>query len=324
MLLGSAAAGLPIVFAPVLAALATAASAPYPACTAASVARLVPAEDLPSANAVRAIVGPVCIVVGPVLGTVILALGDAQLAFGLNALTFVVSAAAVASIPAGAAFRPVASAAAPHLWRELTEGASALLAHRRALRLIGADILASCVYGVLTVALLFVSARIGLSTGGYGVLLGAAGAGGVAGTVLAARLAARPRAARVMAGALLAVALPLPLLGITPWLVGALVWSALGGAGAMIVEVLTETTLQRELDDAVLARAYGFAFPASIGGICLGGAVAAPLIAALGLTATLTLVGALVAGYALWLLLPAAVSASVSWPTPRLQESAAR
>ena len=63
-LVGVAALGLPIVFAPVLAALATAAAAPYPACTAASVARLVPAADLGGANAVRAVVGPVCIVVG--------------------------------------------------------------------------------------------------------------------------------------------------------------------------------------------------------------------------------------------------------------------
>lgn len=300
-LLVGAAAGLPVVLAPVVAALATAASSAYPACTAASVARLVPAAELPGANAVRAVVGPICIVVGPVLGAVVLALADAELAFGLNAITFLVSAAAVASIPAGVAFTPAARAAVPHVWRELAEGAAALLAHRRALRLIGADILASGVYGVLTVALLLVSARVGLSAGGYGLLLGATGAGGVAGTALAARLAAHPRPASVMAGALLAVAAPLPLLALTPWLVSALLWSAVTGAGAMIVEVLTETTLQRELDDAVLARAYGFAFPASIGGICVGGAVAAPLIGAIGLTMTLTLVAALVLGYACWL-----------------------
>jgi predicted MFS family arabinose efflux permease len=308
-LLTCVASGAPAAFAPIIAALATAASAPYPACTAASVARLVPDADLPGANAVRSIVGPICIVVGPVLGAIVLAVGSAQIAFGLNALTFVLSAVAVASIPAGAAFRPIARTAVPNMWRELSEGLGALVAHRRALRLIGADILASFVYGVLTVALLIVSTRVGLSAGGYGVLLGAAGAGGVVGTALSGRLAARPRPTQVMAGAVLVVALPLPLLAITPWLVPALIWAALSGGGAMVVEVLTETTLQRELDDAVLARAYGFAFPASIGGICLGGAVAAPLIGAIGLTGTLSLVAALVVGYALWLVTPAQVSA---------------
>ena len=176
-----------------------------------------------------------------------------------------------------------------------------MLAHRRALRLVGGDTLASFVYGVETVALLFVSARVGLSSGGYGVLLGAAGVGGVLGTALAPRLVGRPRTSVVMAGALLTIAVPLPLLAVSPWLVCAALWAAIGGAGAMVVEVLTETALQTELDEAVLGRAYGFAFPVSIGGICLGGAVAAPLIAAIGLTAALSVVGALVAAYAGWL-----------------------
>jgi predicted MFS family arabinose efflux permease len=302
-LLASAAAGLPVIVAPVLAALATAAGAPYPACTAASVARLVPSEDLAGANAVRSIVGPVCIVLGPVLGAAILAVSDAQTAFGLNALTFVVSAIAIASIPAGEAFCPVARAAAekPQVFREMAEGATALLSQRGVLRLVGADILASCVYGVLTVALVLVGERVGASAGGYGMLLAAIGVGGVAGAALGGRLANSARPRTVLVVALVAVAAPLPLLGIASSLVLALALAAVGGVGAMVVEVLTETTLQRDLDDAVLARAYGFAFPASIGGICAGAALAAPLIGALGLAVGLTVVGLGVAGYALWL-----------------------
>lgn len=300
-LAGAAALALPVLLAPVLAGLATAAGAAYPACTAASLPRLVPAADLPGANAVRGVVAPLCIVLGPVLGAVVLALANAEAAIALNAVTFLGSALAVASIPAGAAFRPAEHPEAAHLWRELTGGGAALLAHRGALRLVGADVLASFVYGVLTVALLFVSTRVGLSTGGYGLLLGATGAGGIVGAALAGRLAAHPRTATVMAVALLAIAVSLPVLAASSWLVSALAFSALGGAGAMVVEVVTETALQRDLDDAVLARAYGFAFPVSIGGICAGGAIAAPVIATIGLVATLTLVAALVAGYAAWL-----------------------
>jgi MFS family permease len=302
-LVASAAAGLPVVVAPVLAALATGAGASYPACTAASVARLVPAEDLPGANAVRSIVGPVCIVLGPAVGAAVLAVAGVQAAFGLNAITFIVSAVAVASIPAGAAFRPAArdDVEKPHVFREMADGAAALLAHRAVLRLVGADILASCVYGFLTVALVLVGERVGASAGGYGMLLAAIGVGGVVGAALGGRLAATARPRTVMAIALIAVAAPLPLLGFASSLVPAIALAAVGGVGAMIVEVLTETTLQRDLDDAVLARAYGFAFPASIGGICAGAALAAPLIGALGLVAALAVLAAGVAGYALWL-----------------------
>lgn len=297
----AAALDLPIIAAPLLAGLATAAGAAYPAATAASLPRLVPAADLGAANAVRGLIGPVCIVTGPVLGSAVLAVAGASAAFVVNALTFVGSAIAVWSIGAGPAFRPVDSGAAPHLWRELREGAAALFAHRDAMRLVGADVLGSFVYGVLTVALLFVGMRIGMPAGGYGLLLGATGAGGVLGAALASRVASRPQPLLALVGGLLAVALPLPLLASTSWLIPALALAAVGGVGAMIVEVLTETVLQRSLDEAVLARAYGFAFPVSIGGICVGGAVAAPLITALGLVATLALVCAIVAAYAVWL-----------------------
>jgi hypothetical protein len=235
-----------------------------------------------------------------VLGAALLAVGDARIAFGLNAFTFLASAAAVASIAPGKAFRPVAQTTTPQVWRELREGAAALLESRRAVRLVGADVLASFVYGVLTVALLLVGARADLGAGGYGLLLGAIGAGGIVGAGLAPRLPADRRPGLVLTLALLAVAAPLPLLALTSG-AAALACAALGGAGAMVVEVLTETELQRELDDAVLARAYGFAFPISIGGICLGGAVAAPLIAGFGLTQVLGATGLLVAAYPLWL-----------------------
>src|SRR4051794_19712999 len=47
--------GAPVVLAPVLAGLATAASSVYPAATAGSTPRLVPDVDLPGANAVRSV-----------------------------------------------------------------------------------------------------------------------------------------------------------------------------------------------------------------------------------------------------------------------------
>ena len=98
-----AATGLPIVLAPVIAALSTAASSAYMPCVAASTPRLVDDADLPAANAARSAIGQICIVAGPGFGALLLLVGSPSLAFALNGATFALSALAVASLPAGAA-----------------------------------------------------------------------------------------------------------------------------------------------------------------------------------------------------------------------------
>jgi hypothetical protein len=61
------------------------------------------------------------------------------------------------------------------------------------------------------------------------------------------------------------------------------------------------------LDETVLARAYGLAFPASIGGIVAGSLIAAPLVTLIGLSGALAAMGGIVAAYAIFLCLPAIV-----------------
>src|ERR1700733_887283 len=94
----AAAARLPVVIVPVLAALATAAGAPYLPATSATTPRLVPEADLPGANAARSAVTALGIIAGPALGGVLLLLGSPALAFAVNALTFGVAAACVLAI----------------------------------------------------------------------------------------------------------------------------------------------------------------------------------------------------------------------------------
>jgi hypothetical protein len=105
----------------------------------------------------------------------------------------------------------------------------------------------------------------------------------------------------VLALALLVVGASLPLMAVLSSPAVVLLAAVLAGAGSLVVEVGTETALQEQLPDEVFARSYGFAFPASIGGIALGALLAAPLIGLLGLLGSLAAVGALVAGYAAWL-----------------------
>ena len=290
--------GLPILLAPVLAAVATMASTPYPPCVAATTPRLVPTEVLPAANAARAAISSLCIVAGPGFGAVLLLLGSTTLAFSVNAATFLVSAALVRSLPAGELFAVERSReTAKGVLAELGSAVAALREQPVAMRFIGADVLCSMVYGAHTVLLLLLAQQIGLGAAGYGYLLAAFGAGGVVGTLLSGRLAERlsPRALLLTAGA--SVGVPAMLLGTTSSLPLLLAWALVAGAASIVVEVATDTSLQVSLDPEVLARAYGISFPAAISGIVIGSLMAAPLVAVVGVQTALVAVGALMVAY---------------------------
>src|SRR5204863_5086351 len=99
------------------------------------------------------------------------------------------SALAIASIPPGAIFAPGAEVEeAPSVLRELRDGARALLEQPMTMRLVGADIVCSAIYGAETVLLLLLSRDLGLGDHGYGYLLAACGLGGVLGAGIAARM----------------------------------------------------------------------------------------------------------------------------------------
>jgi MFS family permease len=302
LLAAVAAFHLPIVLAPVIAAVATAGTAPYVACVAAVTPRLVDDPDLPGANAARSAVTGAGIVLGPALGGVLLLFGSAASAFALNALTFGLSALAVLAIPGDgdpSPFRVRRAADRPDgLLREVAQGAAALRAHRAALRLVGADAMCSVLYGAQTVLLLLVSRQVGLGAQGYGYMFAAIGAGGLLGAALAGRVSRLPSHSGLAAALVLAGA-PTLLLAVVRWPAAAIVLTGLTGMGALLVEILTDTTLQRELDEDVFGRAYGIAFPAAIAGIVVGSVIAPGLAALLGASGALIAVGGTVLGYAL-------------------------
>ncbi len=293
-----AAAHLPVVLAPLLAAVATAAGSPYLPCASACTPRLVPDADLSGANAARSAVAGIGIIAGPALGGVLLLLGSPALAFAANAVTFGLSALAVLAIPASAAFSPERTGERPAgLLREIADGAAALRANVAALQLVGADIMCSLVYGMQTVLLILVAARAGLGLHGYGYLFAGIGAGALVGTALAARTlrCRRPRA--VLMAALAAVGLPMLALAFVHWPMAVIALVGLTGVGAITVEVVTETTLQRTLPAEVFGRAYGLALPASLAGIVAGTLIAPLLVSLVGLAGALIACGAVTVGY---------------------------
>jgi hypothetical protein len=281
-------------------------------CVAAVTPRVVDDADLPGANAARSAVGGASIILGPALGGVLLFLGSPAAAFALNALTFGLSALAVLAVRDRGAFATRRSApgeAAERtaglfsaglfrgMFSELAEGAAALRQHPAALRLIGADIMCSFLYGTQTVLLLLIARQTGLGAQGYGYLFAAIGAGGLAGTALAGRASRSSRPHLVQAAALASVGLPTLLLAVTHWPVAAIVLTGLTGLGALLVEILTDTMLQRTLDEDVFGRAYGLALPASIAGIVIGSAIAPLLASLLGASGALVAVGGAVLAY---------------------------
>jgi predicted MFS family arabinose efflux permease len=321
VLLGiAAAAGLPILLAPVLAGAAAAAGVVYPSCVAACTARFVDDHELQRANAVRSAIGQVAVVVGPALGALVMVVAGPSVSILVNALTFIASAVAVGTIRAGAKFAPperTGDVQMPSVLGDIRSGAQALRGAPAAIRLVAADLLCSAVYGMLTVTLVLVGRKVGAGTGGYGLLLGGFGVGGVIGAAVTARLDAPSRWRGTLAVALLLVGMALAGLGVVPTLAGALALAVLGGGGMIVGEVLGETALPRMLDDEVLARAYGLVFPMSISGIVAGSLIAGPLVSGLGVTGTLAVGGmAVLAIGALLLSRPLDVAPAASAPVP--------
>ncbi|HET9070571.1 MAG TPA: MFS transporter, partial [Acidimicrobiales bacterium] len=246
------------------------------------------------ANGLRSTVGSACIVIGPALGGALLVVGSPATAFAANAASFVASALLVAAIPDGGWRLPPGGAdrSVVHPVAEARAGLAALRANPLALRLAGADVTCSVVYGAQTVLLLLVSRSLGHGAAGYGWLLAGAGLGGVGGAVLGARASRRRRgfAPAAVALALVGVTLGAVAVAVAGSLAVVMVLAVVGAMAAIAVEVMTDTTLQQTLDEDVLGRAYGFTFPAAIGGIALGAAVATPL---LGLHGALVALGGL-------------------------------
>ena len=292
--------GAPAILAPLLAAVCTAAGAAYPQCVVAVMPRLVGAGDLAAANAARIGITSLCVIAGPALGAALLLLSSTAVVFAVNGATFLVGAAVVTALPREALRRPAVAVEEVHpsIRADLAVGWRALREQPDALALVGADVVSSAIYGALTVLFVLVGERLGVGAAGYGYLLSALGVGGVLSAGLAHRAASsdRPRRALVIAAA--AIGVSLVVLTLSGSLAVAIVLAAAIGAGLFATEVVADTTLQRSLDPAVFARAYGLAVPACVAGIAAGALLAPPCVAVIGLNGTLALTGGLVLAYA--------------------------
>jgi MFS family permease len=201
--------------------------------------------------------------IGPAFAALLLSIGSLPVAFVLNALTFAVVAVVLLGLPSR---RPDAKVA-PAADTSHSAKASPSTSLREALRpiyrpLLGLTLLNVVVgfvwggLGVVTVILSVEVFKIDEATG-TGLLNAAIGVGGVLGALVAGALVLRRRQGPPLVIGAAALGLGLALLGQVPQFALALLAIGFASAGALLVEIVMTTLLQRIVPDAVRGRALG-------------------------------------------------------------------
>jgi MFS family permease len=235
---------------------------------------------------------------GPPAGGVLFS-AAAWLPFGVDAVSFVASSALVASIPARRAARGGLDAKADHhrarLRAEIAEGLRWLLGHKvlRAMALLAAGTnLLSVAHGAVLV--LFAQERLGLGSVGFGLLLTAGAAGGLAGSVVAPWLSRHAGRAQVMATGFVVGGLARVGIGLThsPWIAGGLL--AITGLTPIVYNVIFGSLRQQLIPDRLLGRVNSAYSLCTYGSVPLGALLGGALASRFGLPAPFLIAGILI------------------------------
>lgn len=300
LLAASAAAHASVGIVVALAGLATAAGVAAGPAALAMVPDVVGEDRLAPANALLHTVQELGVVVGPAIGAVLVAFGSPSLAFAANAVTFLLSVVAVRAM-AGTFRAPVSGAedgdpaeppARARALALLAAGARALWRTSSAPELLLIVVLCELTYGAQTVQLVvYAREALGLGDNGYGILLAAAGVGGVLSAALSARLAARPTVAlaAISTGGLCVASQLAFAATATPAV--AIVVAVASGIGLVTCEVVVETAIGRVSAPDVRGRIFGAYDSVSVAAMILGAIVAAPLLRQLGIDASMAALG---------------------------------
>ena len=253
--------------------------------SAAFVPAIVPADRLPTANA---LLGATFTVANQFLAKPLgawLFVVAAAWPFGVNAMSFVVAAVLVAglrSVP------PPAPAGPPSAMRsDIAEGLRWLWRHRLLRTLAVTMGLGNLVFcAAFAIFVLYSTARLGLSAVGYGVLLTAFAVGGLLGTLVAPRLLRTAGATPLLrAGLLVEVALHTVLATTTsPLGAGAII--VVFGVHTVVWGVVVTTIRQRSVPSAMFGRVTGVYALLDLGGAALGSLLGGLVAQAYGVVAT--------------------------------------
>jgi MFS family permease len=250
--------------------------------------RLVGETRLGPANALLHTVQDLGVVIGPAIGALLLRVAPAWIAFLANGVTFAVSALLISTMRADAApARGLKSGAA-----QLAAGWQTVRTTEFALWLIVIMAMVEFTYGAQTVQLVVYATRsLGLGSGGYGVLLTAAGVGGLLSALTNGRLSTSRRVTLiVLVTGLLACATQLAYAGVHVLTI-ALAVTVIGNVGLVSCEVVGETALARIVPREMLGRVSGIFNAVSVAAMVAGAILAPVLVAATSLRASLLILG---------------------------------
>jgi MFS family permease len=264
----------PVVLVIAFAALASAADCAERPAALALLPRLVGETRLGAANALLHSAEDLGVVIGPAIGAILLAVGPAWVAFLANAVTFAVSGLLISRMPPDPKPSTDRDGAAP----QLAGGLRVTRATPFAVWLIAVVAVVEFTYGAQTVQLVvYAKHSLNLGDDGYGILLTAAGVGGLVSAFVNGRLSISRRVSLiVILTGVLASGTQLAYAGITS-LPAALVVAVIGTAAAVSCEVVGETVVARIAPREALGRIVGI-FDAATSAAIIAGAILAPVL----------------------------------------------
>ena len=279
-----------VAFVIALTALASAAGAAEKPAAMALLPRLVGEARLGPANALLHTVQDVGVVLGPAIGAVLLAVAPASIAFVVNAATFGVSALLISTMRIRGA--PAEGRVEEGVLGQIRHGLHTARVTPFVIPLFVVVAMVEFTYGAQTVQLvLYADQELGLSTGGYGVLLAAAGVGGVLSAIVNGRLATSTSVSVIvvaMGGVVCASQLgyaAVEVVGV------AVIISVAAGAAMVAAEVVAETALARIIPADVLGRIMGVFDALSVAAMVAGALLAPVLIASTSLGTSFLVLG---------------------------------
>ena len=273
-------AGGPIWVVVVLAVVATCFSAFFAPAIGAYLPSLVTDEsELGPANSAWSSLDNLAFFIGPAFGAILLSLGPLPVAFLLNAATFAVVALVLLRLPPS---RPNAA-------KESVSAIGAAPAEDGGLRRVARplsglallNIATGFVFGGLGVITVILAVDVfAVGEAGTGLFNSAIGVGGVVGALVAGALVLRRRLGRPMLGGALIMAFGLVVLGGVSVFIVALVAIAVAAGGALLLEIVSTTLLQRIVPDESRGRAIGLMETTSVTAYAAGSFVVPVLGAA--------------------------------------------
>ena len=251
--------------------------------------RLVGEARLGPANALLHTVQDLGVLIGPAIGAILLGVAPAWIAFLANGATFAISALLISTMRPDAAPAGVRASGVA----QLAGGLRTVRTTAFAPWLIVIVAMVEFTYGAQTVQLVVYATRsLGLGSGGYGVLLTAAGAGGLVSALVNGRLSTSRRVSLIVivAGSL-ACATQLAYAGVQMLAIAVAV-TVIGNAALVSCEVVGETALARIVPREALGRVIGTFNAVSVAAMIAGAVLASVLVAFTSLRASLLILGA--------------------------------